>query len=129
MTFPRATLRPLLFISTLYLLILSFQILSLLHHGPNPLWLSHVSLLALHQVLEGPHNSLLLLHEFLELFRSQKVDLVSFYFLSYFYFLWFIFYFFYFENSGVRVRSDWSCCHISHISHIWWCDHNIDHRT
>ena len=39
---------------------------------------------------------------------------------------WFIFFFLFLELYRVRVRSDQSHCH---ISHIWWCGHNIDHGT
>ena len=55
-----------LFISAILLSVLSFQAPPPLHCGPNPLQLGHVLLLALHQVLEGLPNSLVLLHKFLE---------------------------------------------------------------
>jgi len=48
--------------------------------------------------------------------RSQKVDLILFIFFFHFYFLLIYFpLFFYFQNSRVRVKSDWSHCHICHI--------------
>ena len=54
--------------------------------------------------------------------RLQKVDFVSFYLFSHFLFdLFFIFSIFRTLGLGLEV--------ISHISHIWWCGHNIDHRT
>ena len=66
LTFSRAILRPLLFISALFLPILSFQIPSLLHCSPNPLQLGYVPLLVLHQILKRLPNFSVLLHEFLE---------------------------------------------------------------
>ena len=51
--------------------------------------------------------------------RSQKVNLVSFFFHFIFIFFSFIFYLFYFQNSGVRVRSDQS--HQSHL--MVWSQH------
>ena len=58
------------------------------------------------------------------LLRLQKVDFVSFYFLSHFYFLFNLFFIFsIFRTMGLGLEV------ISHISHIWWCGHNIDHRT
>ena len=65
LTFSRAILGPLLFISVL-LPAFFFQALSLLHCGSNPLQLGHIPLLALHQVPEGLPNSLVLLHKLLE---------------------------------------------------------------
>ena len=48
--------------------------------------------------------------------RSKNINLVFFiYFYFHFIFLSTYFLFFYFQNSEVRVRSDWSHCHISHI--------------
>ena len=52
------------------------------------------------------------------------MDLVFYYFLSHFYFpfdLFFIFSIFRTLRLGLEV--------INHISHIWWCGHNIDYRT
>ena len=62
LTFSRAILGPLLFISVL-LPALSFRTPSLLHRGPNSLQLGRVSLLTLHQVPEGLPDSSVLLHE------------------------------------------------------------------
>ena len=50
----------------------------------------------------------------LDMSRSKNIDLVLFSFLILFSFQ-VIFHFFYFQNSGVKVRSDLSHCHISHI--------------
>ena len=48
--------------------------------------------------------------------NHRKWTQFLFYFIFLFYFLLIYFsLFFYFYNSGVRVKSDWSCCHISHI--------------
>ena len=66
LTFPRAILRPLLFIFALFLPILSFQTSFLLHCSPNPLQLGYVSLLVLYQILERLPNFSVLLHEFSE---------------------------------------------------------------
>jgi len=50
--------------------------------------------------------------------------LYFFYFLSYFYFILDLFFTFsIFRTLGLGLEV------ISHISHIWWCGHNIDHRT
>ena len=65
-----------------------------------------------------PDNSPLLIS------RQQKVNLVFFIFFLIFYFLfWFIFHFSIFRTLGLGLEV------IGHISHIWWCGHNIDHRT
>ena len=56
--------------------------------------------------------------------RLKKVNLVSFHFFFIFIFfvnLFFIFSIFRTPGLGLEV--------ISHISHIWWCVHNIDHGT
>ena len=66
LTFTRAILKFLLFISTLLLPILSFQTLSPLHCSPNPLQLGYIPLLVLHQILERLPNSSVFLHEFSE---------------------------------------------------------------
>jgi len=56
--------------------------------------------------------------------RWQKVDLVFYYFLSHFYFSFDLFFIFsIFRTLGLWLEV------IDHISHIWWYDHNIDHRT
>ena len=68
LTISGAILRPLLSISALLFLILPFKAPSLLHCGPNPLQLGHIPLLALYKVPEGPPNSSVLLHKFLECF-------------------------------------------------------------
>jgi len=71
LTFSGAILKPLFFISALFLSVLSFQTPSPLYCGPNPLQLGHISLLALHQVLKGSPDFLVLLHKFPEcLFNS-----------------------------------------------------------
>ena len=61
-----AILRPLHIISVLLLPTLSFQALSSLHRSPNSLQLGHISLLALHQVLERLPDSSVLLYKFPE---------------------------------------------------------------
>jgi len=72
LTFPKAILGLLLFP------ILSSQTLSLLHHSPNPLQLGYVLFLALHQVLEGLSDSLVLLHKFSEcLFNSTQNPIIG----------------------------------------------------
>ena len=59
-----------------------------------------------------------------QLSRLQKVDFVSFYLSSHFYFLFDLFFIVsIFRTLGVGIEV------ISHISHIWWCGHNIDHGT
>jgi len=51
---------------------------------------------------------------------SQIVNLGSFYFIFYFYFIFILFpYFSIFRTARVRVRSDWSHCHISHNLIVW----------
>ena len=46
-----------------------------------------------------------------KLFVKIKESGLSFFLFSF----QFIFHCFYFQNSGIRIRSDWSHCHISHI--------------
>ena len=55
------------------------------------------------------------LSEVLEMSRSQKVDLVSFYFLSHFSFSLDLFSFILFLELRVRVSDDITWSHISHI--------------
>jgi len=56
--------------------------------------------------------------------RLQKVNFVSFYFIFPFYFLFDLFFIFsIFRTLGLGLEV------ISHISHIRWYSHNIDHRT
>jgi len=51
-------------------------------------------------------------------------ELCFFYFLSHFYFLFdFFFTFSIFRTLGLGLEV------IDHISHLWWCGHNIDHET
>ena len=45
---------------------------------------------------------------------SQTVDLGSLYFIFHFHFLFVLSYFSIFRTARVRVRSDWSHCHLSH---------------
>ena len=48
---------------------------------------------------------------------SQIVNLVFLYFIFHFHFHFILF--FIFRIARVRVRSDWSCCHISHNLMVW----------
>ena len=57
------------------------------------------------------------------LLRLQKEDSVSFIFLLIFILFSIYFSSFLFLTLKVRIEV------IGHISHIWWCGHDIDHRT